>query len=97
LATEHPASDAYSAEGYWRGPIWAPPTIVIVDGLCSIGEVELARTIAQRFCNLCRKSGFAENFNALTGAPLCDPAYTWTSSIFLLLSRWLASADPRLC
>jgi glycogen debranching enzyme len=58
-------------------------------GLTEIGETKLARTIAQRFCRLCAKSGFAENFDALTGAPLRDTAYTWTSSVFLILANEL--------
>ena len=86
LATENPESSLYQANGYWRGPIWAPPTLIIVDGLRQIGERELADEIAHRFCALCRQSGFAENFAALTGAPLCDPAYTWTASTFLVFA-----------
>jgi len=85
LATENPKSPYYEPEGYWRGPIWAPITFFIVDGLAKSGEKELAADIARRFCDMCCKSGFAENFNALTGEGLCDPAYTWTSSVFLLL------------
>ncbi len=86
-ATEHPDSPLYEADGYWRGPIWAPPTLILALGLRAAGEAELAGEIAGRFCRLCRQAGsFAENFDALTGAPLCDPAYTWTSSTFLLLA-----------
>ncbi len=51
---------------------------------------ELADKISERFCKLCSRSGFAENFDALTGEALCDPAYTWTASVFLLLSQRLA-------
>jgi glycogen debranching enzyme len=86
LATEHPESPLYKAAGYWRGPVWAPPTLIIVNGLRQIGERELADEITRRFCALCRQSGFAENFDALTGAPLCDPAYTWTAGTFLALA-----------
>lgn len=86
-ATEHPQSPNYESDGYWRGPIWAPPTLILIDGLHQAGEIELARDIAERFCRLCVRSGFAENFDAITGAPLCDPAYTWTSSVFLILAN----------
>ena len=85
-ATEHPESEKYEANGYWRGPIWAPPVLILVDGLTKAGESELAREISSHFCKLCEKSGFAENFNAITGEAQCDPAYTWTSSVFLILS-----------
>ena len=60
---------------------------LIADGLLRGGEAALAGEIARRFCDTCAASGFAENFNAVTGAPLRDPAYTWTSSVFLTLAR----------
>jgi putative isomerase len=91
LATEHPESPHYAPDGYWRGPIWAPSTLLIVSGLESVGETELARAISERFCAMCAKHGFAENFDALTGEGLRDPAYTWTASVFIILAHKLAS------
>ena len=89
LATELPSSPFYREDGYWRGPIWAPTTLLIVDGLLSAGEQELALEIARRFCAMATKSGMAENYNALTGEGLRDPAFTWTSSVFLILGYLL--------
>ena len=86
LATEHPSSKHYISDGYWRGPIWAPAVMLIVDGLRAGGETKLADTIAARFCRMCERRGFAENFNALNGAGLRDRAYTWTASVYLLLA-----------
>ncbi len=87
LATELTGSPQYESDGYWRGPIWAPSTMLIVDGLAAQGEKALADEIAKRFCRLCVKSGFAENFDARSGAPLRDTAYTWTASVFLVLAH----------
>jgi glycogen debranching enzyme len=53
LATEHPASPHYRSDGYWRGPVWAPSTLLIHDGLVRAGEGELAETIRLRFLRLC--------------------------------------------
>ena len=86
-ATESPASPRYNPAGYWRGPIWAPETLMIVDGLRRGGYARQAQEIARRFLDLCARGGFAENFDAVTGAPLCDKAYTWTSSAFLEMMR----------
>jgi len=36
-----------------------------------------------------------ENYDALTGRGLRDPAYTWTCSVFLLLAEWLAEQGRR--
>lgn len=87
VATESLASKYYTPDGYWMGPIWAPSTMFIVDGLYRGGRHALARGIARNFCDNCVKNGFAENFNAKTGAGLRDRAYTWTSSVFLILAR----------
>lgn len=89
LATEHPDSPLYEPDGYWRGPIWAPSTMLIFDGLLNGGYPELAATIAERFCAMAARSGMAENYDALTGEGLRDRAYTWTASVFLLLANHL--------
>ncbi|MEU8078920.1 trehalase family glycosidase [Catellatospora citrea] len=86
LATELPTSPHYTADGYWRGPIWAPSTVLIEDGLRRAGHTELADDISNRFRALCEKSGFAENFDAQSGAGLRDRAYTWTASAYLVLA-----------
>ncbi|HEX6681253.1 MAG TPA: trehalase family glycosidase [Candidatus Limnocylindrales bacterium] len=86
LATELPASPHYRPDGYWRGPIWAPATVLIEDGLRRCGYTTLADEISSRFRALCEKSGFAENFDALTGQGLRDRAYTWTASAYLILA-----------
>jgi glycogen debranching enzyme len=86
LATESLKSSRYIADGYWRGPIWAPSTMIIIDGLVACGEKALASTIAKRFCNLVKKSGMAENFDSLSGQGLRDPAYTWTPAVFFILA-----------
>lgn len=85
-ATELPSSPSYDADGYWRGPIWAPSTIIVEAGLRIAGRHGLADDISERFRHLCERSGFAENFDALTGAGLRDRAYTWTASAYLLLA-----------
>ncbi len=87
LATESIHSSYYQSDGYWRGPIWAPSTMLIVDGLASLGEQELVHKICSRFTKMAVKSGFAENYDALTGDGLRDRAYTWTSSVWLVLAH----------
>lgn len=85
-ATELPSSPRYDADGYWRGPIWAPSTVIVEAGLRAAGYHGLADDVSERFRRLCERSGFAENFDALTGAGLRDRAYTWTASTYLLLA-----------
>ncbi len=93
IATEHPDSDYYEADGYWRGPIWAPSTYILVDGLLACGEKEFAYEISRKFCDMAQQYGMAENFDALSGEALRDRAYTWTASVFLLLGNILLNAE----
>ncbi len=91
LASEAVNSAYYESNGYWRGPVWAPSTYLIFDGLLKCGEIELARTIAQRFCDMVSKDAtFSENYDALTGKGQYDSGLTWTSSDFILMAGWLA-------
>ncbi|MFW6234117.1 MAG: amylo-alpha-1,6-glucosidase [Spirochaetota bacterium] len=83
LASEAPDSPYYERDNYWRGPIWAPTTLIAVHALRRLGEEEFADRIARRFMRLVETSGFAENFDAESGAPLVDPAYSWTASVYL--------------
>ncbi len=87
FATEKPKSPYYRSDGYWRGPIWAPSTMLIADGLNRCGQTDLARETARRFADMVSLSGFAENFDALTGEGLRDRAYTWTASAFLVMTH----------
>jgi putative isomerase len=106
LATEAPHSEQYKPDGYWRGPVWAPSTYLIFDGLVDasrfappgeeVTSLDLARLIAERFCDMCvRNPGFWENYDALTGKGLCCPGYSWTAAVFLLLAEWLGQEAAR--
>ena len=96
VATESIDAQGYEPDGYWRGPVWAPTTLLVVDGLRGCGEAALARGVAARFVRTCVTSGFAENFEATTGRPLRDPTYTWTASAFwtLLTDAVATAATP---
>ncbi|MBU06278.1 MAG: hypothetical protein CL877_10065 [Dehalococcoidales bacterium] len=93
LSTEALSSHYYESDGYWRGPIWAPAMYLIIDGLLSSGQKQFAKALANKFCNMCIQSGFYENFDAVTGNGLRDPAYTWTSSIFIELMNQVIFLD----
>src|SRR5690606_13482715 len=48
-ATQRPGTPEYEDDGYWRGPIWAPSTVLIESGLRRTGFDELADTVSSRF------------------------------------------------
>jgi hypothetical protein len=58
-----------------------------VEGVAAAGDRELAEEVARRFCSMLDRSGMAENFDAITGQGLRDRAFTWTSSVFLILGN----------
>lgn len=93
LATEKLDSPAYVEGGYWRGPIWAPSTMLVTSGLLEIGETRLATSIMRSFCDLCKASGFYENFDPITGKGYYDTAYTWTSSVFMMFANQLSRPE----
>ena len=87
LATESINSPLYESDGYWRGPIWAAPILMIVDGLMNIGETDFARDLSQRFCEMVVQNGVAENYDAISGTALRERGFTWTASIFIVLAH----------
>jgi len=94
LATESLASLFYVEDGYWRGAIWAPTMLLFIDGLRRAGKTAFANDLARRFCTMCAREGFPENFSAKSGKALRDPAYTWTSSVFMILAAQSADGNP---
>ncbi|MCR8643970.1 hypothetical protein NV379_15060 [Paenibacillus sp. N1-5-1-14] len=96
LATESSLSPLYKENGYWLGPIWAPVTYLFIDALEHNGYNEMASRIAEKFMNMTLIGGMAENFDPFSGKGLVDPAFTWTSSVFLLLAeQYLAASEAR--
>ena len=86
LATEMPTSPQYRSDGYWRGPIWAPATYLVVDGLARAGHMDEARRLAAKFDRLVTKAGgYYENFDSKTGEGRRCKGYTWTSAVHVLL------------
>lgn len=83
LATESLKSMYYKADGYWRGPIWAPIMLIFTSLLYEMGEIAFSDDLVKRFMNCMESNGMSENFDARKGTGLVDPAFAWTSSVYL--------------
>ena len=85
LCTENPKSKNYKNGGYWLGPIWAPTTYLVIDALAENGYVSDAHRLAQKFLALPKIGMMAENFDAFSGEGFDDPAFSWTSAVYMHL------------
>lgn len=86
FATEKVSSSYYKYNGYWRGPIWAPTTLLMIDALNRTSEPLWANRIREKYIRCVMSGGFAENFDPLTGEGLVDTGFAWTASVFSILS-----------
>lgn len=89
FASEALTSSHYVPDGYWLGPIWAPNSMLLAEGLDSIGQKDIAEKLRLDFCKMVQQNGISENFDAISGSGLRDPAYTWTSSVYLIFAHQL--------
>lgn len=87
IPSEKVTSSYYLSDGYWRGPIWAPTTMLCILGLKRAGEVELANEVATKYIKMCEQHGFAENFDAISGEGLCDKGFAWTAAVYKYLKE----------
>jgi hypothetical protein len=93
LASELTDSRWYLPDGYWRGPIWAPTTVLCYLGLLNAGATTVAREVARRYCDMVERNGFFENFDALTGKGLRDSGFMWSAAGYLFLLQELRADD----
>jgi hypothetical protein len=77
----------FDARRYWRGPVWLVVNYMIADGLAAAGHADAARTIIRSSLGLIEKSGFAEYYDPLTGAPLGGGRFTWTAAMVIEFQR----------
>lgn len=61
--------------------------LILIDSLKNMGEEDFAYMLASRFCKAVKIGKMAENFDPMTGEGLVDPAFAWTSSVFMTLAN----------
>jgi putative isomerase len=86
VASEGPGSPLHESDGYWRGPIWAPTTYLVLDGLAACGDLARAEALGRGFAAMAQTGGFAENYEATSGRPLRDRGYSWSAAVFLRIA-----------
>lgn len=87
LATEALDSTYYTYNGYWRGPIWAPVMLMMIESLKSMQKDALYRPLIEGFFKCVEVGGFAENFDPITGEGLVDTGFAWTCAVYATLRQ----------
>ncbi len=86
IAADNPK---YSANGYWRGPIWLDQTYYGIKGYRNYGEHKKADAYTdQLFRNIQGLIGGApihENYDTHTGKPLQSSHFSWSAACLLML------------
>jgi len=85
VASHEPADPRFEAKRYWRGPVWLIVNYMIIDGLRSAGETEIANRVLASSLDLIEHSGFAEYYDPVTGEPCGGGRFTWTAAMVLEL------------
>lgn len=69
--------------------MWAPDQVIFSMALVDMGEVELAKEIAQRYRQAIAKSGFYENMSAVDGKGLRCSNHTRTAAGYIIMRNLL--------
>ncbi len=79
--------DTVKPSAYWRGPVWPYFVFLIGNGLRSLGELDTAMELEQRFIHVVdyNHGGIYENYDALTGIGYDDSSDVWSAAVYLML------------
>ena len=75
----HRAEATYSGSGYWRGPSWPQVDYLLWLAARRAGEPDVAASVGSGLIAGAAASGFAEYWNADTGAPGGAVPQSWTA------------------
>src|SRR5918992_3976668 len=70
----------FSEERYWRGPVWINVDWFLMKGLGTYGYEEHAERLRRTIIELCRREGFHEYFDPITGDGLGSILFSWSAA-----------------
>jgi hypothetical protein len=83
VATVPPGMAVFDRALYWRGPVWINVNWLVIDGLRRAGRSPEAGWLREETIDIVERSGFAEYFDALDGAPLGIDGFSWSAALTL--------------
>lgn len=88
IPTVPPATAAFDADLYWRGPVWFCVNWLAADGLERLGLTREAAGLRGQTLDAFAATAFAEYLNPVTGAGRGIAGFSWTAALTL---DWLAN------
>jgi len=79
--------ESYSANGFWRGPIWMSIHWFIYHGLLRYGFTAEAEDILKKSVKLLELSGFREYYNPETGEGYGAKDFTWGALVLDMMEK----------
>jgi hypothetical protein len=73
----------FSADRYWRGPVWINIDWFLMRGLEDYGYEDHAVRMRRTIVELCREEGFHEYFDPASGQGLGSILFSWSAALLL--------------
>ena len=75
----------FDSINYWRGPMWANLTYMIINGLKKSNHSDLALAIQNNCMKNIESLGFYEYFDSIDHLGCGDNHFSWTASVYICL------------
>ena len=75
----------FDSINYWRGPMWANLTYMIINGLKKSNHSDLALPIQNNCMKNIESLGFYEYFDSIDHLGCGDNHFSWTASVYICL------------
>jgi mannosylglycerate hydrolase len=73
----------FSPVKYWRGPVWLNINWFLMHGLEDYGYREHADRLRSNIVGLCRREGFHEYFDPITGQGHGSDLFSWSAALLI--------------
>jgi glycogen debranching enzyme len=83
VSTTAQTEPEWSANKYWRGPIWVLMNWFLHGGLVRYGEHELADRVGHDTVQVIEKGGYGEYFNPFNADPCGAQDFSWSAALLL--------------
>jgi glycogen debranching enzyme len=83
VASHWPEDERFDPVRYWRGPSWLIINYLLIKGLQSSQQEDLAHAIVQASLRCIEQSGCSEYYDPINGNALGGGTFTWTAAMVM--------------